>query len=84
MFLQLMMDPELVATMQNIDVDVMCVVDYPEIMFHAREYLSVPELVDAVLQFRRTTSVSMMDIAQLRKFMVNELESLRQTIRDRA
>ncbi|CAK9011622.1 L type, partial [Durusdinium trenchii] len=81
LFMKVIMDQGLVQTLSNIDVDVMSVVEYPEIMYHSRNALSVPELVDAILQFRRTTSVSMMDIAQLRRFMVNELEDLRGLIK---
>lgn len=80
-FMNVIMDPGLVQTLATIDVDVMTVVEYPEIMYHSRNALTVPELVDAILQFRRTTSVSMMDIAQLRRFMVNELEDLRGLIK---
>jgi len=80
-FMNVLMDPGLVQTLSTIDVDVMTVVEYPEIMYHSRNALSVPELVDAILQFRRTTGVSMMDIAQLRRFMVNELEDLRGLIK---
>lgn len=80
-FMNVLMDPGLVQTLSTIDVDVMTVVEYPEIMYHSRNALSVPELVDAILQFRRTTGVSMMDIAQLRRFMVNELEDLRNLIK---
>eukprot|EP00435_Cladocopium_sp_Y103_P037213 s325_g9.t2 len=80
-FMNVIMDQGLVQTLATIDVDVMTVVEYPEIMYHSRNSLSVPELVDAILQFRRTTSVSMMDIAQLRRFMVNELEDLRGLIK---
>jgi hypothetical protein len=79
-FERLLLKPKAARILQEVGVDVVGLVDFLDFIFKDGTELSFPEFMDVVLQLRGTNNATVRDVVDLRKFVLNEIDTAIVTI----
>merc|ERR1719246_259991 len=77
-FHSLLVQPEAVRIIQKLGVDVIGLVDFSEAIFADDRELSFVEFMELVLELRGTNKATVKDVVELRKWMMQEFDFMRQ------
>jgi len=68
--------PTVVRNLHEVGVDVVALVDFADFIFTDNDFLSIPDFVETVLQFRGSNNATVKDIVDIRKYLAKELQEL--------
>mmetsp|Transcript_14749 Transcript_14749/g.44107 ORF Transcript_14749/g.44107 Transcript_14749/m.44107 type:complete len:279 (+) Transcript_14749:1-837(+) len=76
----LLQNPEAANALKELGVDVVALVDLTEYVFEKSDELDFPDFMEVVLQLRGSNKATVKDIVDLRKFVRQEIDKLRQLL----